>query len=331
MGPCNDLEGGSEHVAGEARSVPEGVKWTGRTRGGVIGNWVFVTLIRYLGPASAYLLLIPVSFYFLFLAPRAMAASQAYLRRIGYGGRSRRARLWASWRHFYSFGQALVDRIAVVVGDPARYSFESDGADHIREALRENKGLLVVGAHCGNLEVAGEHLAGFGAKVNVVACEGEAARIRRLFREVQQPGRFSVIGVDGSAEASIAILAALSRGEIVAMRGDRSLGDRHLISVRFLGGSAQFPAGPYYVAAASGAPVVQVFAMHTKRYHYLLKGYPPEHYSFVRRDDRETCLRDWATRFAQRIEEQLTVYPLQWYNFYDFWEEAVLPESRKSG
>lgn len=293
-------------------------RWTGQTRGGIIGNWIFVTLIRHGGPIAAYFLLVPVSFYFLFFAPEAMNASQDYLRRLGYGGRSWLWRMCMSWAHFFSFGQALVDRLAVFGGASSLFRFERIGHEHIQAALNENKGLLILGAHCGNLEIAGQQLSLYGTRVNVVAYEGEAAHIRRFFGKVYQQRRFSVIAVDGSTDASVEIIAALSRGEIVAMRADRGLGIRN-VSVPFLGAPACFPAGPYYVAAASGAPVVCAFAMRQKRYRYVFTAYPPEHFAFGRREERGACLQAWVGGFVRRIEEQLKIFPLQWYNFYDFW------------
>jgi predicted LPLAT superfamily acyltransferase len=301
-------------------------RWTGRTRGGIIGNWIFVTLIRYAGPVAAYCLLMPVSFYFLFFAPEAMSASQDYLRRLGYGGRSWWWRMGMSWGHFYAFGQALVDRIAVFAGAGSRFSFERIGYEHIEAALKENKGLVILGAHCGNLEIAGQQLSSYGKKVNVVAFEGEAAHIRRIFGKVNQQRGFSVIEVDGSSDASFEIIAALSRGEVVAMRGDRGLGVRK-VAVPFLGAPALFPAGPYYVAAASGAPVIYGFAMRQKRYRYVFTAYPAEHFAFGRREERDACLQAWAGGFVRRLEEQLKRFPLQWYNFYDFWGDVATMET----
>ena len=58
---------------------------------------------------------------------------------------------------------------------------------------------------------------------------------------------------------SLELMAALRRGEVVALQGDRALGNRGDISVPFFGRPAPFPVGPFRLASASGAPIVPAF------------------------------------------------------------------------
>ncbi|MCP4638979.1 MAG: hypothetical protein GY851_01025 [bacterium] len=296
-------------------------RWTGRTRGGILGNWIFVQLVRFCGMRIAYLLLIPVSFYYVFFAPKAKKASREYLDRIGFPGTTWLDRTWASWRHFYTFGQLLLDRIAIIGGHSQRFRFDKEGEAHIHQALEGGRGLLIIGAHCGNWEAAAHMLDEFGAPVNVAAFEGEIAHIRKYFARVMEERRFSIIPIDGTMDTTLAMLAALARNEIVAITGDRCLDSQPNAEVPFLGGPVRFPTGPYLVAAASGAPVMHAFAMRTRTYCYEFTGYPSERVSLGRRADRDRDrqLNDHVARFAGRLETHLRQYPLQWNNFYDFW------------
>lgn len=307
--------------ADSARATdPASRRWTGKTRGGLFGNWFFVVLVRYLGLMSAYLFLIPVSFYYVFFAPKARRASMDYLARIGCASGSLPARLWWCWRHFYSFGQALIDRVVVIGGAGGKFHIEFEGEDYLRDALAEGKGLVILGAHCGNWEIAAHLLDRLDAPVRIVAYEGEAAHIDRFFQDVFKDRNFSVIRVDGSVETSFAILGALAKGEIVAMHADRSLNEESTVSVPFLGADAVFPKGPFVVAAVSGAPMVHAFAMRERPYHYTFTAYPPERLEFGERARRAEDLAEWAGRFVSHLETQLKKHPLQWHNFYKFWE-----------
>src|SRR5204862_187569 len=55
--------------------------------------------------------------------------------------------------------------------------------------------------------------------------------------------------------------AALRRGEIVALQGDRALGTRGDVLQPFFGAPAAFPLGPFVLARAAGAPVVPAFCV----------------------------------------------------------------------
>jgi predicted LPLAT superfamily acyltransferase len=299
-------------------------RWTGRTRGGLVGNWIFVTVVRWLGLYAGYALLVPVAFYFLFFARGARRASEEYRRRIGLGGRSWPGRMLGAFRHFYAFGQILLDRVAIIGGLASRFRFRFDGEEHMAAALREGRGLVLVSAHCGNWEAAAHLLARLGARVNVVVYEGEVAHVRRYFDRVLRERSFSLIAVDGSAEGSLAIMAALARGEVVAMHGDRLApgSEAHGVTVDFLGAPARLPAGPHLLAALSGAPLVHVFAMRVRAYQYHFTAFPAEHPALEGRERRRQQLETWAGRFAGRLEQKLREHPLQWHNFYDFWAAA---------
>ena len=303
-------------------------QWTGRTRGGVVGNWIFVVVVRLFGLRLAYALLAFVAGYFVLFAPKGRRASADYQRRILLGNRqSAMRRLWGVYRHFFCFGQLLLDRIAIISQGNrqcGRFRFEFEGEEHIRSALGEGKGAIVLSAHCGSWEAAGHLLQRLEAPINVVAYRGEAAHVRRFFEKALEERSFMLIETDGSPSAGIAIMAALGRGEIVAMHGDRT-GDtmRHGVPgvmVPFLGAPARFPTGPYVAAAVSGAPLIHAFAMREGTYRYHLHAFPAEHLAFAAREAREEQLREWVQRFVAHLESKLRDYPLQWCNFYPFWE-----------
>jgi len=293
-------------------------RWTGRTRGGVLGNWFFYVLMRFLGLRFAYACLSPVVFYFLLFAPRAVKASSDYRRRLGYMESSWLNRIWNSYKHFLSFGKILLDRAAIIALNTSKFEFVFEGEEHIRTALQEHKGVVMISAHCGNWEGAAHLLDRLDVPVNIVAYEGEAEHIRRFLNKAMANRSFSIISIDGEKDSSIAIMAALNRGEIVAMHADRCLGEEGMV-IPFLGGNARFPVGPYMVSAISGAPLVCAFAMRQGVYRYHFYAYPAEHLAFSNRSQRQQALREWAGHYVNRLENILRQYPLQWHNFYDFW------------
>lgn len=301
--------------------APEAVRgnrpaWTGRTRGGFAGNWFFIRVLRFFGLRAAYLLLVPVSFYFLFFAPTALKASLAYLRRRTGG--TLPLLLLSSYRHFYCFGQVLLDRIALACW-PGLFKVREEGLSHILDAAAENRGLVLLSAHAGGWEAAMSLLDKKQLTVNVVVFKGDTEKVRRLIDSSAGTEQVRVLGVSGSPEDSLAIVAALNRGEVVAMHGDRTLGGR-TATLPFLGAPAEFPLWPYAVAAAAGAPLIHTFAARTDDRGYRLKAWPPVRPVLEKSAGEKEPLRKYALDFVSHLEEFLAEYPFQWFNFYQFWK-----------
>lgn len=312
----------SEKLQGKTQMpMPEPVlkprqAWTGRTRGGYTGNWIFIKVLRFLGLRAAYLLLVPVAFYFVLFAPKALKASTDYLRRRFKCGLP--LCLIRSYRHFFCFGQVLLDRFAVAE-DPGRFKVEEEGLSHILEAVAENKGLVLLNAHAGGWEAAMALLDKKKVRVNAVMFEGEAEKIRRLIEKSAHADNVRILGVSGSPEDSLAIIAALNRGEVVAMHGDRTMGGR-TAEFPFLGGPADFPLWPYAVAAAADAPLIHTFAARTGTYRYRVKAWPAIKPRLERSGTEKEPLRKYAADFVSHLEQFLAEYPFQWFNFYPFWK-----------
>jgi predicted LPLAT superfamily acyltransferase len=113
----------------------------------------------------------------------------------------------------------------------------------------------------------------------------------------------------------------MRRGEVVAMMGDRSYGSPS-VPVSFLGQTAQFPIGAYVMAAIAGAPLVHVFNLRERGGHYHFFGFPAQRPQMPAHAQRDTYLKECADRFASHLESIVKRDPLQWYNFYPFWEHS---------
>ena len=308
-------------AAGRPAAALSRKRWTGRTRGGVLGNWIFLVLLKTCGLRAAYALLVPVTFYYLFTAAKALRASREYLaRRLSPANPA--TTFIRVWKHFFRFGQILIDRAAIIAG-LARFEFEFDGEEHLEAALAKGRGLLLVTAHVGNWEAAGHMLSRLGVPVNVVAYEGELARVKRLFDRAMSGRKLRVIEAGDSLETGLKIISALGRGEIVAMHADRAL-DAKLVAIDFLGAEAGFPSGPYLVAATTGVPLITAFVARKATGKYLFKAWPAENLKSDSRDERDHLVRETMARFAGRLEDFLKENPYQWLNFYDFWGDAAL-------
>ena len=300
-----------------AAEVSPTAHWSGsgRLRGGRWGIWLFITVIRWLGLRFAYALAVPCSAYFSFASPD-VASTMDYHRRI-FGRVPWWKRRWLVFKHFYSFGLAIIDRTAILAGKTRSFSYSFDGEHHVREMLAEGKGVLLLTAHVGNWEAAGQLLTRLDVVVNVTGFDKETTQMRDLLTRSSDV-KFRLIPLTGSPTDTLPLVAALRRGEIVAMLGDRPYGSP-ATDLPFLGGTASFPIGGYVMAAIAGAPLVHAFSLRERGGHYRFCSFPPERPHMPARNQRDAYLAACATRFVTNMESVIRRDPLQWYNFYPFW------------
>lgn len=275
-------------------------------------------LIRTFGVLPAYVLLFPACVsYVLFDTPSRTALRQ-FRTRLGL-----RSGPVALYRHFYAFGMNLVDRFSFLILRRSPFSYTTVGEEIIQDAVNEGNGVILLSAHLGNWEIAGNLLRDrLGVPLNVVLLDAEREALQRVYQPALDNRRFRVITITpGAPDSMVDIVARLRKNEIVCLLGDRLLGDR-AIRVPFLGAPARFPFGPFAVAALTSAPIVPVFTLKTGLRHYTFVGHDP-----IRippgRSEREQAIRDGVTAYARLLEDTVRAHPLQWYNFYDFWADST--------
>lgn len=308
----------SQHIAtgaGRNPSAPH-TRWTGRTRGGYFGNWFFIQLVRWLGVWPAYLWLLFVAAYFTLADRGSYRASAEYLERL-FGPLPWWRRPLLVYRHFLAHGITLVDRLAVLMGR-SQIECAFDREELFKPYLEQRRGIILIGAHLGCWELGGHFLGRFNIPVNLVVIDREAAGIQSLLDSATDQKRFRILTIDDDPLRSVSIMAALRRGEIVAMLGDRSFGGAD-VDASFLGGKISLPVGPYRLAAASGAPLFQVFVVREQLGRYRFSTFSPEFISREEVRSNPDAVSAQARRYAERLETFARQYPFQWANFFPFW------------
>ncbi len=293
------------------------VSWDGKAKGSVLGNLIFIKLISLAGVIPAYILCFFVTWKYVFTDHDAVRALKEFRTRIGLGSPSR----WHLFRHFYSFGTAMIDRIAFMTRKRTPFTFTYNGDCYYHEAHGGGKGVITVSAHVGNWEIAGNQFAvHFNEHMHVVILENEQEAIKRIFKNVVDNRQFSTIAFSSEGLAMmVPIREALRKNEIVGFHGDRIINDAYL-SLPFLGKQAKFPAGPFYIAAITGAPVLPVFLIKTGLFHFTSRTFPPIYLNDIPRENRDSYIQTAMEKYVSILETMVRNYPYQWYNFYQFWK-----------
>jgi len=296
---------------------------TGQLRGGRWGIWFFATTVRVLGLRVTYALAVLPAIYFSFRSPDVPATMDFHRR--AFGPQPWWKRRWLVFKHFYSFGRAILDRTAILAGNRKNFSFQFDGEENLRKALAEKRGVLLLTAHLGNWEAAGQLLTRIDVPITVTGFDRERPEIRAVLNRASKQD-FKLLPLTGSPMDAIPLVAALRRGEVVAMLGDRAYGSP-AARIPFFGGLASFPIGAYVIASIAGAPLMHVFSLREPAGHYRFFGFPPQHPKMPLHNERDEYLKGCAANFARDLESVMRRDPFQWYNFFPFWDDEETPAS----
>jgi predicted LPLAT superfamily acyltransferase len=134
------------------------------------------------------------------------------------------------------------------------------------------------------------------------------------------PGLRAQVLEIGDTASMIRAKECIDRGEIVGVLADRAPPGHRLVPGPFLGATAQFPSGPFVLAATLGAPVFLFHGVRVGRRRYRVSITPFADRIVLRRQSRETDLRRYVQRYASALETACRAHPLEWFNFFPFWE-----------
>jgi KDO2-lipid IV(A) lauroyltransferase len=276
-------------------------------------------LPRFLHPPVAAV----VALFFFLILKRERRAVTGNLRRVS--GKCGLVLQWKVCKVFYSFCDLMVSYCFVPQATHSELLGmlvdSEDGGGKIEQCLAAGNGLIVWTAHVGNWEFASRLLAMYGP-VNVArVVEEKPAEI--ILRNLMASERLKTVDLKGGVQATIELLQALRRNEIVAIQGDR-IYQRHTFDVPFFSQPTNFPLGPFLLSQVSGAPVLPVFVIRRRwlRYQVLMGDLIPAVPSRVKRGDADAGLYEAICQAVTFLEKTLTTHYDQWMNFFNYWPVA---------
>ncbi len=283
--------------------------------------WVY----RIFGRGAFRLFLRPVVSYYFFTGRSARAASREYLTRLQCyfpdlqlgDGR------WASYRHFLSFGETLLDKIVVWMGMIDRSRVDFPNRSILLELIAQKRGAMLLSGHIGNLEIC-QAVANLGGhiKLNILTHTKHAEKFNRLLGDKQENATIQLIQVTELNPAiAIQLQEKIDRGEFLVMVGDRiPIEGNRTVRAEFLGQAAEFPQGPYLLASLLRCPVYTLFCYPVNgRFQMDLQPFADAIRIPRGEPQRQLMLEALARSFAERLEFHCHAVPLQWFNFYAFW------------
>lgn len=318
----------SDTQASQQRRASQWVRT--RERGSYLGMRILVLLYRYGGNLLLTPALYGVVLYF-FLTRRATRRySRLYLQRATPG----RAGLWPVWRHHLAFGRALMARVRAWLGKLPREQVDFPQRQTLWNMKKQGQGVIFLGAHFGNLDMCRTIVQpGDSYTLNIIVNTRHAQKFNRLLQQLNPDSHVNLVQVDQmTPQTAMMLRTKLDDGEAVVLLADRvpeGTESRHY-TADFLGEDAHFPQGPFWLSTLLQAPVFFMTSVDTGRGYQLVVEPLLEQPQHVGRRQRTELALALFRRYAAQLEQLCRQYPLQWFNFYDFWLDDLRREIRSN-
>lgn len=301
-------------------------------RGSLLGLKALFICYKYGGRYLAIILLYPVIFYFFISGKASRLASQKYLDKMHQAGYlSKKPTVWMSYKHFLAMGFSALDKVDVWLGKITMTSINHINYAVFEPLLQQKKGALIIGSHLGNLEIC-RALANdnTSACFNVLVFTEHAEKFNDFINSLNSGVKINLIEVtEMGADLAIILQDKIEHGEYIVIAGDRTsttVAGRVIYS-DFLGEKAPFSQGPFILAGILQCPVLMMFCLKAKvkngqTYNLIFE----ELSSGIQwtRKSREIELTTLVDKYAKNLEKYCGQYPLQWFNFFDFWQKDTI-------
>jgi predicted LPLAT superfamily acyltransferase len=300
--------------------------WAERAEiGSALGMRFLFEVSRRLGRWPFRIAVVPVVLYFFLTQASKRAASREFLERLyAHMGSKEKPSSFVVFKHFLVQGESILER--VLAWDPRTIPPRTvrHGREAVAGVLDQGRGVLIIGSHLGNMEVA-RNLALTERKVpvNVLVHTRHNPRFISLMSRINPDSQMSLIQVSDMGPGTAMMLKdKIDAGEVVLIAGDRvPLDGKGVTSAPFLGHPAPWPIGPYVLASVLECPVFLLFCLGGNGsfdIHYE----PFAEKLTLNRATRREELAALARRYAERLSHYCTLAPLSWGNVYRFWGDG---------
>ena len=301
----------------------------------VAGIKLLFWIYRVLGRLPFRLCLYPVVVYYWATRADARRSSLEYLQHLqsSKGALGHEPGWRDTLRHFLAFADTILDKLLAMSGAIEKNALRVEGEAGLLALSAQGRGAVIVTGHIGCMELcrvsAERHR---GIRLNVLVHTQHAERFNRLLQRLHPDSEVRLIQVTDVNPATAMLLAdKVAQGEFVAIAGDRvPVRQSMTVPAHFLGEQAQWPVGPYVLAALLKCPLYAMGCVReadaSGRDGYVLRVHCLAEQVVLPRRARQEAMVAHAQQFADWLEVLLARSPLAWFNFFPFWRQgAALP------
>lgn len=231
------------------------------------------------------------------------------------------------YQQFLSFGNAITDRFAVWQRKIRYQDLVIDDPDNIHMAMnnvKTEKGEIFICSHLGNIDISRALLDNSphsNFKINVLVHNKHAQKFNQILKKAGAHDINIIQVTELNTQTMLMLSEKINTGEWLAIAADRiPIRGEKTTNVTFLGHTAQMPQGAWLLAHLLKAKTNLLFITKINgRYRLSLRKFQdiPQYPRTKRTQHIQTTCQQYADILAQFAAES----PLQWYNFYNFWQD----------
>jgi len=278
-----------------------------------------------LGRPAARAVLYGIAAYFMVFAPTARHMSRSYLQRVLRLTPPAEVGWRHLFRHFLSFASVIHDRVYLVNDRFDLFDIRVHNNELIDDIVASGQGVFLIGAHMGSFEV----LRAIGRKqpglrVAMVMYEENARKINAALSAINPAAQQDIVSL-GHADSMLRVHELIEAGSVVGMLADRCLNNDTTRPVRFLGEPAEFPVGPFRMAAILRRPALFMVGLYGGGNRYDIHFETLADFSDIPAGGREAAVQAAMARYAMLLEQHCRTAPYNWFNFFNFWQAGKPP------
>ena len=287
-------------------------KWEGTTYGNSLMHHWLIGLLKMIDIRIVYV------FTYVFVIPPCLFRSgfkpiyHYFRKRWAYGPVKA---FLKTYQNHCMFSQVVIDRFAMYAGK--HFKVEIEGFEHFQHLTRQEAAFIQLSSHIGNYEMAGYTLTSYDKPLNALVFYGEKQTVMENRTDMFSDKNIRMIPVKNDMSHLFLIDHALQQGEIVSMPADRIFGSQKHVVTQLLDAEVKLPLGPFRVATMRGLNVLAVNVMKSSMKSYKI--YVTQ-LDYDREDSRKIQISQLAQGYAAELERILTMYPTQWYNYFEYWK-----------
>ncbi|MCR4631703.1 MAG: hypothetical protein K5786_08725 [Treponema sp.] len=284
-----------------------------------------------------HLLCYPVSFFYFLCSGNARAAARQYQKQLREFSGGKVPAVISGYHQILNFSLCVLEKMEGWLGKVkfSRISYQDDDIQELLERLRRGESAFLITSHLGNMELMrslqeyNTQLCGREVPVVIIMNMSVSAQFTQTLKELNPHFSMNVVDADNiGPDSMIYLQEEAEKGALIVVAADRTSAQNRnkVIMNPFLGKPAPFPYGVFLITALMKLPLYYMFGMRSH-----LSIFNPKYNVHIEksqvdfncpRSEREKQIENCCGEFVSKLEKFCMMYPYQWYNFFNFWNQV---------
>ena len=280
-------------------------------RGSPLGIKLIITLYNRFGYSGIKWLVWIVAFFYALVSRKKRHELNSYYKAVGLP-----ATYGTYFRHVHAFSLNIFDRFVANESMQEKLNITRINVEAFQK-LHISGGILAL-SHHGNWAQSFKIFQTYDIKLNIIGDEAIDEGIQKLETQGDGNRRINIISMKNGMQAMLDIARAINNKEIIIIMVDRIRQDNKTVEVDFLGRRTLLNSGAFEIARMRSTPILGCDIVRDGDEKLKVQ------FSDIitsKQTDKAKIIPDLAQQYADFLDQVVRDYPLQWFNFYEFWEK----------